>query len=125
MFQPASVDGLVVLSLLDLAAAQKATQNRTELRKKAHEYAMVAEKIGSHLLTSTGSSKAAMINHGTAIAMAMNHLANQAFYTWKVLDHHAHASQQAGELILYVFTFLNCLKKTPSYSLQLCRYIHV
>jgi glutamyl-tRNA reductase len=84
---------------LDLAAAQKATQSRSELRKKAHEYVMVAEKIGSHLLTSTASSKAAVIGHGTAIAMAMNHLANQAFYTWKVLDHHAHASQHAGEFL--------------------------
>jgi hypothetical protein len=31
--------------------------------------------------------------------MAMNHLANQAFYTWKVIDHHAHASQHGRKFI--------------------------
>ena len=62
--------------MLDLYAALKDPKSRDELRQSAYDCCLIASEISRP-------------QGGAASALAMNHLANQAFYGWNVLDIHA------------------------------------
>lgn len=62
--------------MLDLYAALRDPKSRDELRRNAYDCCLVASEISRPL-------------GGAVSAVAMNHLANQAFYAWNVLDIHA------------------------------------
>jgi tetratricopeptide (TPR) repeat protein len=86
----------VLLGLADLYSAQKtqSASSRHELRQSAHEYCKLAESIGC--ARAAGEGGGGMV--GAACAVAMNHLANQAFFAWVPVDAHAHgpSAQAAG-----------------------------
>ena len=69
---PANADALVQMALLEQVAAQKDRDRskRLEYRAHAHEYCLLA---------------AAMDSSVPSTLMAMNHVANHCFHTWKIL----------------------------------------
>ena len=69
---PANADALVQMALLEQVAAQKDRDRsrRQEYRAHAHEYCLLA---------------AAMDASVPSTLMAMNHVANHCFHTWKIL----------------------------------------
>ena len=69
---PANADALVQMALLEQVAAQKDRDRskRLEYRAHAHEYCLLA---------------AAMDASVPSTLMAMNHVANHCFHTWKIL----------------------------------------
>eukprot|EP01041_Mallomonas_annulata_P003009 gene3009-5892_t len=63
-----NVNALVLLSLMDRVIAQKDKTRRKECRESAHEYSLLAAQMDP------------------SCALALNHMANYFFHTWKFLD---------------------------------------